>query len=794
MNENDERFIGESDGIFQVDQLSDKEIFSFLKRYYTDSYKVAQTQKKQVKRGGYLETIETLEKLHDRLVGVDDFIGYDLIDWRDACLREIEQKKKEIVSFYNGLVVDIELIKIANLYYDFSPRIDAFIRFLEIDDSCKFRNDIQDSAWKVEDFPSREVFDTLNKFRFFLKNYKCSKPPFNPDEGAQVARNILNKIKPIKQIKQILFVLKINVLNLDQEQIQTQIKSKTIIENLGRKSSSKKLQDVISLIEYHEFCRDLPWVCRLTKAELELNDEIRLMIGFVFDGSEQKFSQKKVMELIRSEVDKILGSSWLDSFITWDVVSIDQVWNHLGAGVSSEIKLPNNKKVSLMLKWYLGVFYGMNRIIKPDNYTVESRFVDMQSNIEINKRYLDKLALKDQQIKVTHTLKRSEIRSKVYDFDSIWDDKSLVKQAPEYARYLHSFYKWLGYRENLSPEQVNILQRLNLFLAYVNDACLDNLHERLSATTTFKSWPKIVRMYLSLKRGRQYELQNLNQWTVCNRTLIQKILGNDLATCVNQLSLTPSEKNLQIEMDLHELKQELKSCEKFQNLLVSKQLVQKNRESGLDYLNKRFKENVVALRFEISSVEKFRDIKSLKDTFTHFIKSAKRAPKRIGADLDSYLGYLIVEDECCYIDFTALLYIRENVSSSEVKLNLKRYWNDLEKVSQKKKIESSCHESFQSNLNLISVPLLWANNSGHDFVSVIKGDRNATRMLKNSLVEFYTAYEYFNDYKNIDIKNGKRPEFFLKGRQIEPKSKKQKKVIENQVSSSKLTDVYLTSD
>ena len=36
MNENDERFIGESDGIFQVDQLSDKEIFSFLKRYYTD--------------------------------------------------------------------------------------------------------------------------------------------------------------------------------------------------------------------------------------------------------------------------------------------------------------------------------------------------------------------------------------------------------------------------------------------------------------------------------------------------------------------------------------------------------------------------------------------------------------------------------------------------------------------------------------------------------------------------------------------------------------------------------------
>jgi hypothetical protein len=122
-----------------------------------------------------------------------------------------------------------------------------------------------------------------------------------------------------------------------------------------------------------------------------------------------------------------------------------------------------------------------------------------------------------------------------------------------------------------------------------------------------------------------------------------------------------------------------------------------------------------------------------------------------------------VSGDRCYIDFTALLYIRENVSSCDVKLNLQRYWADLEKLSREQKIESSCHELFRSNLDLTPMPILGVNNSHDEAVTVIKGDRDAARLLKNSLVNFYTAYEYFNDYKNIHTENGKRPEFFLKG-------------------------------
>jgi len=154
MNESAEKINGKPAELFQVDQLSDKEFFSFLKSYYTDSYELALAQNRKIKRGMYLKTIVTLEKLHERLVAVDDFIGFNRTDWQDACSGKNEQKKKDIVIFYNGLIIDLELMKMANLYYDFSPRIDAFIRFLENEDSYRFRRDKQESSWSVGDFPS----------------------------------------------------------------------------------------------------------------------------------------------------------------------------------------------------------------------------------------------------------------------------------------------------------------------------------------------------------------------------------------------------------------------------------------------------------------------------------------------------------------------------------------------------------------------------------------------------------------------------------------------------------------
>ncbi len=43
--------------IGQLEKLSDKEIFGFLKRYYTDSYQLSITQNRKIHKGIFLETI-----------------------------------------------------------------------------------------------------------------------------------------------------------------------------------------------------------------------------------------------------------------------------------------------------------------------------------------------------------------------------------------------------------------------------------------------------------------------------------------------------------------------------------------------------------------------------------------------------------------------------------------------------------------------------------------------------------------------------------------------------------------
>lgn len=81
--------------ILPLEDLSDKEIFSFLKRYYTDSYKTTLAQKMKIQKGIFRETIETLEKLNERLEQVSDFIGYDKLDWEEACSSKNEVKKAD---------------------------------------------------------------------------------------------------------------------------------------------------------------------------------------------------------------------------------------------------------------------------------------------------------------------------------------------------------------------------------------------------------------------------------------------------------------------------------------------------------------------------------------------------------------------------------------------------------------------------------------------------------------------------------------------------------------------------
>ena len=67
MNESNFQFFRELPEIGQLEKLTDKEIFGFLKRYYTDSYQLSITQNRKIQKGIFRETIETLERLYERL-------------------------------------------------------------------------------------------------------------------------------------------------------------------------------------------------------------------------------------------------------------------------------------------------------------------------------------------------------------------------------------------------------------------------------------------------------------------------------------------------------------------------------------------------------------------------------------------------------------------------------------------------------------------------------------------------------------------------------------------------------
>ena len=68
----------------------------------------------------------------------------------------------------------------------------------------------------------------------------------------------------------------------------------------------------------------MPWICRFIKAEFELNREIRLLVGFIFDNLTLKNTD--FVELIRSEVNAIYDhNDFEDNLITFDVIDIGQI-------------------------------------------------------------------------------------------------------------------------------------------------------------------------------------------------------------------------------------------------------------------------------------------------------------------------------------------------------------------------------------------------------------------------------------------------------------------------------------
>lgn len=771
MNESDEKIKENSTEIFQLEKLSDKQLFSFLKRYYTDDYQLLKNQKPKMAKGVFRETILTLESLFNCLVKIDDFIGYDQIDWQDACQSTSKYKKKKIVDFYNNLAVNWELIKWANQYYVLHPKIEAFIKFLDEENICIFRIDGNQTVWGIDSFPDKQVFPVVSRFRCFLKNFKTGKLQYDPDEIIKAGKDIYRAIKPVAQITQMLFVLKINLLDLSKKEIQELIENNAIDEYIVDYNRSEKLQVLVELVQYQQFGKDLPWICTLTKAELEHDNEIRLLIGFIFDSSKQTLSREIVIEKLQRNLDNILRGSLLNPFINFQLVLVDQIFDHLGVGTIKKIKLQNDKKVRSMMKWYLGVFYEVDRIIKPDNHTLESGEFNEQSYLQTNRGYLDSLEQEQERSSAFwNNLSKSSPMQKEYDYHSIWGEKSLLKQAPKYARSAHEFYCELQSVEDFNIEELEILQRLNLFIAYLDEAPLDNLYESLLCTSNHpKKWPKLVRMYLSLLSERRYIERWVCRWSLCDLSRIGEKLINNSTRRLILRDLNSCNSAYLIEQNLKGLRHDLKSCPKFKRIFTVERLLQKNSKSAFEYLNQSFKENCLILRFVIENKDSSQNLTYLKGYFTNFIKGMRRAPKFIGASLDSYIGYVIENDGDFYIDFTSILYIKDGMSSDDVAQNIKNYWDHLNKPSSPEQASNRDTKHIDNRFTIIQVPVLGQISNQSYSQVIIKGDVHIVKLVKKGLIDFYTVYEYFSDYKNADGK--KRPENFLKGRLIKPRQK-----------------------
>ncbi|EET81954.1 hypothetical protein ACIRA0001_2086 [Acinetobacter radioresistens SK82] len=775
MNESNLQIFKEHPEIGQLEKLSDKEIFGFLKRYYTDSYQLLITQKKKIQKGIFRETIETLERLYERLELVEEFIGYTKVDWEDACLSKNEARKKQIVEFYNDLVIDVALMDLANTYYKLPEKIYAFINFLDEERSCIFRSEIQSDRWKVEDFPYEEVFETIDRYKQYLGKQKNYKFNFDQDKDDEIAREILDVLHDVKKITQALVLIKFQIQDFSDKEIKNRIKTGEIDHSLATAPVERKIQLLVEDLNGLRLGTHLPWLSILRKGEIELNGEVRLMLGFILDSSTHKIDTNQIKESLYRELKIYFRSSGIASFIRSEIIAIDQIFDHLGAKEIKEFKLPNRKKLALMLKWFVGLFYGMGKIISPDNHTAESELVDTPIRL-VTRKADDRLKDRNDK-KKSKRQEKNDLEKKSYDFNSVWEDTSLIKHAPEYAKSIHKFYEMLKYFDELDAQQIKLLQRVNLFLAYLEDGSIDNLATGLSINPNPSKWPNLVRMYLALlDNSRDIDFSGIANWTIYNTSLLQRNLSrSSLKHQLNDRNL--AEVTDLIARELEIVKQSNISIPQ-SKLCYMEKLAQKNAISARRYLKNSFKETTVLLRFKIDNSESRLEISSLKIIVTQFLKKAKRAPKSIGAHLDAYIGYFVLLEGRYYsIDCTAIFYLRAEAAVDDIKFEFENYWKEFTKRYTAKQKDTP---EFP---NLRVIPSLWFKEGGSQYFVVNKRDKLISQLI-NDLVNFYTAYEYFSRYKNTRHSDHKRPELFLRGRikEVTPKKTDENNIPQDEVS------------
>lgn len=742
-----------------LEQLSTTEVFNFLKRYHNDLYPIDQPENKTVRDRVYYETIVTLEKLHRCLQDVGDFIGYAKVDWQEACTQGKNSKKKQIIDFYNDLIIDVELMQFADKNYDFAPRVKAFIHFLGSEPKCLFRLNVQTTSWTCEDFPYEEIFQWVAKFKSFIEDRKrMYQDKCHSNNSKSHAKEIQKAISSAKRITQFIFLFKFDISKLADEELEEIILRSGVDRDLVNQSRNQKVQSLVDGLSRHRFGSRLPWLCRMTKVELELEKHVKLQIGLILDSSNRKIKSDDVIRSLQLEIRNELDHSRLRSFVTMEIVQIDQIFDHLGVSVIREINLPNKKKTALMLKWYMGVFYRVNEFILPLNYEVESKYYEGKVCLEINSCYVEKLEHKDQTTRKRTNFKKESSKRKEVDFSAIWNEKGLLTHLPDYFGSIHMFYAGLEYREDLSKEEIQTLQRLNLFAAYLSENNLDGLYDRLTMSKNPKMWPTVVQMFLSFSYKSLDCLFNLKQWVCLDLSLIQRKLFDYPTDGSFNGNISSQESMYDIVDIVTDLQKFVRNSEGFQHIEHDVKLVRKNSRFAQNYLNNSFKQNAMVLRFQVDNRDSNLDLKDLKQVFTQFIKRVGRAPKRMGADLDAYIGYFVWHGESYSVDFTAIFYTRIDVPDI-VSLALENEWKcNISELSDEG-LKVDCE-----NLKFEVIPILQSTDSSLIRNLVInKGDK-ITNQIKKDLVTFYTAYEFFNGYTNIDAKPDKRPELFLRGR------------------------------
>lgn len=121
--------------------------------------------------------------------------------------------------------------------------------------------------WKVEDFPE-EVFETIDQYKQYLGKQKNYKFNFDKNEAEKIAREILDVLQDTKKITQALVVVKFQVLDFSDEEIEKLIHTGQVDHILAETPIGRKIRLLVEELNTLELGRThFNWLSILTKGK-----------------------------------------------------------------------------------------------------------------------------------------------------------------------------------------------------------------------------------------------------------------------------------------------------------------------------------------------------------------------------------------------------------------------------------------------------------------------------------------------------------------------------------------------